>query len=417
MILGNIEITPLDGWTEQKIGSEPNRDNLLEYQFRKIRELTEYIRKNSVYYRRKLKNMPIKGPVNPEDLALWPLTDLKDLQNHGTKMVCVSQDQISRVVSLSTSGTTGGNKRLWFTESDQQLTIDFFRAGMSTFTAGEDIVYIAMPGYQPGSIGLLLNKAINQLGARGIAAGPVKSIEETASVITRLGVTHFVGLPKQAAALASYLTKRGIKTNLKTFLLSGDYVPVSIRQRLQQTIGVEVYEHWGMTETGLGGGVFCEAKSGYHMREVDLYIEIIDPVSNLPVPDGKFGEIVITTLTRKAMPLFRYRTGDTGRWLTKECCCGSKLRLMDKVPGRINDYLILPDKRKLNRTDWEDFLYSLDNVIDYNINLTPLYAEIICLTNSISKFKNTAAKIFPGEIVIKTVNDWSFEGHQKGFWN
>ncbi len=417
MILGNIEITPLDGWTEQKIGAEPNRKNLLEYQFRKISETIEYIRENSNYYRRKLKDMPLKGPVNPEDLALWPLTDIMDLQTQGSKMVCVSQDQISRVVSLSTSGTTGGNKRLWFTESDQQLTIDFFRAGMSTFTARKDIVYIAMPGYQPGSIGLLLDNALKQLGARGIAAGPVKSIEETASVITRLGVTHFVGLPKQAAALTSYLAQNRIKTHLKTFLLSGDYVPASIRQRIQQTTGAEVYEHWGMTETGLGGGVFCNAMSAYHMREADLYIEIIDPVSRLPLPDGEFGEIVITTLTRRGMPLFRYRTGDTGRWLTEGCCCGSKLRLMDRVSGRINDFLPLPGEKKLYRSSWEDFLYSFDNVIDYNINLNPLHIEIICLNDSVLRLQNAAAEIFPGEITIKTVEDWSFDGPQKSFWN
>jgi phenylacetate-CoA ligase len=92
---------------------------------------------------------------------------------------------------------------------------------------------------------------------------------------------------------------------------------------------------YGMTEMVFGGAVQCEARSGYHMREADLYFEIVDPVRGHSVPDGEIGEIVFTTLTRIGMPLIRYRTGDLSRFIPEPCPCGSSLRRLDKIAGRI----------------------------------------------------------------------------------
>ena len=415
--MSNIEKTPLDEWTERKIGRSFSRGSLLGYQLEKIRELLLYLRKNSPYYREHLKDMPQSGPENLAGLAAWPLTGAEDLRRSGSRMVCVSQDEISRVVSLSTSGTAGGSKRLWFTESDQELTIDFFRAGMSTFTRSGDVVYIAMPGPRPGSIGRLLAASLGRIGASGMVAGPVGSVRDAAREIAAAGATHFVGLPKQAAALASYLARSGMKTRLRTFLLSGDYVPSSLRLRLQRMLGAAVYDHWGMTETGLGGGVFCGAMAGYHMREADLYIEIIDPGSLRAVPDGAYGEIVVTTLTRAGMPLFRYRTGDIGRRLEAPCRCGSKLPLLDRAAGRLDDFLVLPNGGRLYRRDFEELVYSFDDVCDYRLSLDPLSLEIVFIGRAAPACGEAVSGIFPGRITVTAADDLSFDGPQKSFWS
>jgi phenylacetate-coenzyme A ligase PaaK-like adenylate-forming protein len=89
-----------------------------------------------------------------------------------------------------------------------------------------------------------------------------------------------------------------------------------------------------MTEMGLGCAVSCEYQNGYHVREADLYLEIIDPDTGRPVPDGQWGEIVFTSLTRVGMPFIRYRTGDISRWKTESCRCGSKLKLLDYIQDR-----------------------------------------------------------------------------------
>ena len=90
-----------------------------------------------------------------------------------------------------------------------------------------------------------------------------------------------------------------------------------------------------MTEMGYGGGVECDAHDEYHLREADLFVEIVDPESGSPMPDGVSGEVVFTTLIRRAMPLIRYWTGDTARYLTRPRPCGTTLRRLSRIQGRL----------------------------------------------------------------------------------
>jgi len=134
-----------------------------------------------------------------------------------------------------------------------------------------------------------------------------------------------------------YSANPAIRQTLKSILLSADYVPDDVCAELSKAWGCKVFEHYGMTEMGLGGAVSCDVVPnghGYHPREADLYFEIINPVTGEVVPDGQFGEVVFTTLTRMGMPFIRYRTGDRSRWLTESCACGSILKRLDKVGER-----------------------------------------------------------------------------------
>ena len=117
-------------------------------------------------------------------------------------------------------------------------------------------------------------------------------------------------------------------------LLSADYVSPACRELLKESWGCAVFEHYGMTETGLGGAVSCEAHYGYHPREADLLFEIVDPATGRPLPPGERGELVFTTLTRRAMPLIRYRTGDFSRFFPEPCPCGTGLLTLDWVGDR-----------------------------------------------------------------------------------
>jgi phenylacetate-coenzyme A ligase PaaK-like adenylate-forming protein len=131
--------------------------------------------------------------------------------------------------------------------------------------------------------------------------------------------TAIVGIPSQVLALARMQSVKdtGQGPAIRNVLLSADYVPKAASGYLTQAWGCRVFGHYGMTETGLGGGVECAALDGYHLREAALYYEIVDPETGQNVPDGIFGEVVFTTLTRKGMPLVRYRTGDLSVFLQK----------------------------------------------------------------------------------------------------
>ena len=148
-------------------------------------------------------------------------------------------------------------------------------------------------------------------------------------------------------------------------LLSADYVPVSVQRFLEKTWNCRVFTHWGMTETGYGGGVQCGARAGYHLRDRDLLIEILDPETGQPVPEGQYGELVLTTLRRRGMPLVRYRTGDLGRMIAEPCACGCLKPRLDKVEGRLDDSVRLSGGKVLSMHILDELLFALDEVEDF----------------------------------------------------
>jgi phenylacetate-coenzyme A ligase PaaK-like adenylate-forming protein len=120
---------------------------------------------------------------------------------------------------------------------------------------------------------------------------------------------------------------------------------------------------------GYGGGVFCPAKTGYHLREADLYFEIIDPQTGHVLPDGQWGEVVFTTLTREAMPLIRYRTGDFGRFIPDQCPCGTTLKTLSRISGRRKNLVQLDGQTFLNLSDLEDLIFSQNQILDFSVSL------------------------------------------------
>jgi phenylacetate-coenzyme A ligase PaaK-like adenylate-forming protein len=111
--------------------------------------------------------------------------------------------------------------------------------------------------------------------------------------------------------------------------------------------------------------------TGYHLREADLYFEIVDPVEGRPIPDGETGEVVFTTLTRSGMPLIRYRTGDLARFLPGPCRCGTVLRRLSHVRGRLSGRVRICDGLWIDSADLDEALYPIPALIDYQ-------AEVIC---------------------------------------
>jgi len=157
---------------------------------------------------------------------------------------------------------------------------------------------------------------------------------------------------------------------ISSILLSADYVPSSLVNELQQVWACKVFGHYGTTEMGLGGGVECEALDGYHLREAELLFEVVDPLSGRPVPCGQVGEIVFTTLTRNAMPLIRYRTGDYSRFVPEPCPCGTVLRRLDKIREKAHDAVLLRSGDCLRISDLDETLFAVPGIVDYTVSLT-----------------------------------------------
>ena len=363
-----MNISPLDPWIRAKLNANQpalTRQEVDSWQLQKLNATLALARGKSSFYRQHLTGLP-ESISSLDELRQFPFTSPEDVRANPLRFVCVSQDEIQRVVTLDSSGTTGEPKRIYFTAEDQQLTIDFFGIGMSTFTEPGERVLILLPGETPGSVGDLLRLGLERLGREPIPYGPVRHPLHALAVMNDKKAGCLVGSPTQLLGLARRWQPGTHKP--RSVLLSTDYLPLAIVKVLEQTWGCQVYNHYGATEMGLGGGVECEAHRGYHLREADLYFEVLNPETGAPVPDGEYGEVVFTTLTRRGMPLIRYRMGDRSRFIPGICPCGAALKTLEAVRGRFagfvplgNDILSLPD--------FDEALFPIPGLLNFSVTV------------------------------------------------
>jgi phenylacetate-coenzyme A ligase PaaK-like adenylate-forming protein len=373
----------VDDWIAEKIGLPPSvvldRASLEAWQLARLRETVARVLSNSSFYRERFASIwgiersaewanPIFAGVSDvdrvidavsvylaslADLSKLPFTTPDDLAAHGSRMVCVPARDVNRIVTLqplATTGTTGDPKRVWFTEADQELMIDYIHRGLPVMTGPGDVFLVLMPCERPGSVGDLVALGVERIGSRAVRIGAIPADgsrdDEVIEIMQTEGVTTGLMTAATAARLARKSAGRMVdsgcgtdadrclKSKLRTVLLSAQYVSDKDLKAIEGFWECKAYEHYGMTEMGLGGAMACEERKGYHPREADLLFEIIDPDTGAILPDGAYGEVVFTTLTRQAMPLIRYRTGDYSRFLPAPCRCGSILKRLDKVGDR-----------------------------------------------------------------------------------
>jgi phenylacetate-coenzyme A ligase PaaK-like adenylate-forming protein len=366
-----MKITPLESWIHRKIGNGKGnltRREIEAYQLEKLHQTIGWARAKSYFYCRRLADIGEDGLCRLQDLELLPFTTEEDIRLNPLQFLCVSQGEISRVATLSTSGTTGDPKRIHFTRDDQDLTIDFFHHGMCTLVRPGDRVLILLPASRPGSVGDLLARGLERLGAEVIAHGPVIDVRNTLQAVAQQKLDSLVGIPVQVLALAKNWNGRG--RFVGNVLLSADYVSDAVIGEVRRIWGCDVFTHYGMTEMGYGGGVQCSALFGYHLREADLFFEIIDPVTGIPVEDGQAGEVVFTTLTRRGMPLIRYRTGDISRFIVEKCPCGTVLKSMERVRDRIGASPKIGSTLTLSMAELDEALLPLPGIFDFSAMLT-----------------------------------------------
>ena len=362
--MNNIQITPLNNWIYAKTGTQ-DADSLREYQLSKLRDTVCYVKDKSRFYGRRLANI-VPGKIDDiSDISYIPFTTQDMLAGDPLGFVCVPAGDVGRIVTMATSGTAGTVKRIFYTREDQELSVDFFHHGMTSIVSKDDRVLIFLPGEADGSVGNLLKRGLDRFGCAGIVYGPIHDYKDAYHALVQSGATCAVGLPAQLAAIACL----GEKIRLKSVLLCSDYVSEAVAHMLEDMWQCDVFRHYGMTETGLGGGVDCQAHEGYHIREADMLFEIIDPYSGSPIRDGGQGEIVFTTLTRMGMPLIRYRTGDISSLITKQCRCGSAIRRLSRIYGRVDDIVTIDGGYKISMPILDEILFGVQGVAGFTAGI------------------------------------------------
>ena len=317
--------TNLDTWIEitEKI-PHLTRENLEQLQLCRLNEMLKRLKDRGGFY----KDYPEKLD-SLTDLRNLPFTTAADLSAYPGKFLLTSQSEVSRVISGATSGTTGPAKRVFYTERDTEQTIGLFTAGISEMLAAGEKCFIAFPFTGPFGLGDLIAQAVECLGGIPIRAGFGQTWGEMLAFLKETQPETYIGFPVTLLSLARLYGK---DFPVKRALVSGDGCPAGVMEELEKMLGSKLYPHYGSRECGLGGAVTCPAFEGMHLRENHIIPEIIDEQGNV-LPDGEYGELVLTTIGADAMPLIRYRTGDFTRILPT-CPCGGITKRLDTVSRR-----------------------------------------------------------------------------------
>ena len=279
-----------------------------------------------------------------EDVRKLPFTTKQDMRdNYPFGFLACDQKDVIRL--HSSSGTTGNPTVICHTKHDidtwaNRVARSFYMVGLRN----SDVIQNSS-GYGMFTGGLGMQAGIERLGAMSIPAAAGNSLRQI-KFIMDFGTTAIHAIPSYALRLADVFEEVGIdpktQTHLTTFLIGAEPHTEETRRKIEERFGVKAYNSFGMTEmSGPGVAFECQEQNGMHIWEDSYLVEIVDPDTLEPVPDGEIGELVLTTLDREAMPLIRYRTRDLTRILTEKCPYGRTHRRLDRMKGRSDDMFIV----------------------------------------------------------------------------
>lgn len=298
-----------------------------------------------------------------QELQLLPFTTPEMLAENSRNLLLTSQSLVSRVISGATSGTTGPSKRIFYTGKDTAHTISFFAAGIAEMVHPGETVLIAFPFSGAFSLGDLIEQAVQFLGARSLRMGDKRTYRDIGNLIAAEKPDCYIGFPVLLLSLARMyplLLKQAGDCcpvfPIKRALISGDTCARGVITALEQKLQSRLFPHYGSREMVMGGAITCPAHEGMHLRENHIIAEIIGKDLS-PVPDGEWGELVITTIGMEAMPLIRYRTGDRARFLPDPCPCQSVTRRLDMVSRAENGPVSIETL--------DNLLFPIDALVDY----------------------------------------------------
>jgi len=323
-----------------------DRAALERLQFERLQETVRRVAAHVPFYRLKFAELGLKPEdiQSLADLRRLPFTTSADLrENYPTGLLAVPYDATLRL--HTSSGTTGKPKALFFSRQDVDNAAELCARSFVMTGITQKDVFQNMMTYGMFTGALVTHYGAEKIGCLVIPAGPGNS--ERQLMLMQDFRTTFIHLtPSYALYLATFLEKHGVDPRrdlaLRKAFVGAEPYTEETRGKIEEGLGLEVYNSYGLSEMNGPGVAFeCGQKHGMHLWEDHFLIEIIDPQSGEPVRDGEPGELVLTTLTREAMPLLRYRTRDITSIITKPCPCGCTHRRLNRITGRSDDMLIV----------------------------------------------------------------------------
>lgn len=359
-----------------------DRDSLTQLQSTRLKRLVERLKKvDTDYWRHKMDDV---GDVDSiEDVSGLPFTDkpeFRDTYPYG--MLTVPMTDVVRI--HASSGTSGKPTIVAYTADDVSIFAQVNARALSAVGASAaDVVHVAY-GYGLFTGGLGLHFGVEMLGATAVPASGGNPRFQI-NLIADAGATGLAATPSFALILAEHADEMGMKDalSLRWGIHGAEPWSEGLREKLEDAWdgGYDACDIYGLSEIiGPGVAVECrENKGGMHIFEDHFYPEIVDPETGDPLPGGEAGELVLTTLTKTAQPVIRYRTRDITRFVDGDCPCGRTSRRIARLQGRADDMLIIRGINVYPRT--------IETILMDDEDLGPNYAIIVDRRNPLPELE------------------------------
>ena len=322
-----------------------SREDLEALQLERLQALVKRVYQKIPFYKESFD----KAGINPEDiksladLTKLPFTvkqDMRDAYPFG--LFAVPRKDVVRV--HCSSGTTGTATVVGYTQKDLENWGDCFARALYGAGCGPDSTLQIAYGYGLFTGGLGAHNGGERAGCTVLPMS-TGNTKRQVRLMKDFGVDCLCCTPSYALNIAEVAQEEGYDIHefpIHAGILGAEPCSEATRAEIEQKMGIQVYDIYGLSEV-MGPGVACECEKqhGLHVCEDQFIIEILDPKTLQPVPDGEWGEVVFTTLCKECSPLVRYRTRDISRILVGECECGRTFRRMDRIAGRTDDMMIL----------------------------------------------------------------------------
>ncbi len=323
-----------------------SREELEKLQLNRLKDLVKRVYKKIPFYKESFDAAGVKPEDirSLNDITKLPFTIKQDLRDaYPFKMFAIPQSEVVRI--HCSSGTTGTATVVGYTKHDLEVWGDCFARFLYAADCDKNATIQIAYGY-----GLFTGG----LGAHtgGETAGCTVLPMSTGNTKRQVRLMHDFNVdclcctPSYALNIADVAYEEGFNPaddfKIHSAILGAEPCSEGMRKEIERKLGVRVHDIYGLSEV-MGPGVACECEkqNGLHVCEDHFIIEVVDPKTLQPVPDGEWGEVVFTTLSKDCSPLIRYRTRDISRILEGECECGRTFRRMDRIAGRTDDMLII----------------------------------------------------------------------------
>lgn len=338
----------LPDWSSEYLDPEletMSREEIEKLQVERLKETVSRCMNNPIYKKR-LEEAGVSADniTSVDDIRRIPFTTKDDLRNNYP--FGLASAPLEECVRLhSSSGTTGNPTVILHTQNDldewaNQVARNLWMVGLRP-----NDVFQNSSGYGMFTGGLGFQYGAERLGMLTVPAAAGNSLRQI-KFMKDFGTTAVHAVPSYVTRLYEVMQEQGVDprkdTKLKVLAIGAEPHSEEQRQRIQNMLGVKAYNSFGMSEMcGPGVGFECKEQNGLHFWEDYYIVEIVDPETLEPVPDGEIGELILTSIRREAMPLLRYRTRDLTRVLGRGCPCGRNHVRLDRMKGRSDDMMVL----------------------------------------------------------------------------